>query len=63
MNQSKNNIFYCYSKRLKLFIQSFGIGYMDSNINKNTNTKYWTFEKSEKLDKIIDLYNEVKHLI
>lgn len=64
MNENKNtksDIFYCYSKRLKLFIQSYGINYIDKGLNKNTQTIYWTFNKSENLDKIISLYNEVKH--
>lgn len=56
-----SNKFYCYSKRLYYFIKSFDVNYISFGINKNTNTKYYIFEKSEKLDKIIDLYNEIKH--
>lgn len=61
-NQS-NDIFYCYSKKLRFFIQSFGVDYIDRNVNKNTNVTYWTFKKSDALDKIILLYNKVKHTI
>ena len=35
--------------------------YISSNVNANTKTRYWTFEKSEVLDKKINLYNSVKH--
>ena len=56
-----SNKFYCYSKRLFYFIKSIDVDYISFGINKNTNTKYYIFEKSEKLDKIIDLYNEIKH--
>ncbi|WP_408631363.1 DUF5659 domain-containing protein [Mediterraneibacter hominis] len=57
----KNNIFYCYSKRMSYFIRSFGIQYISIGFNKNTNTKYYIFEKSKQLDKIIQFYNEVKY--
>lgn len=57
------NYFYCYSNRMAHFIRSFDIKYLDVGINKNSNTKYYVFEKSKKLDKIINLYNDVKHLV
>lgn len=58
-----NNYFYCYSSRMAYFIRAFDIKYIDIGINKNSNTKYYIFNKSEKLDKVIDLYNKVKHLV
>lgn len=58
-----SNLYYCYSKRLFHFIKSFGIDYVFVSVNRNTNTRYYAFKKSEELDKIIILYNEVKHLI
>lgn len=58
-----NNYFYCYSNRMAHFIRSFDIKYLDVGTNKNSNTKYYVFEKSDRLDKIINLYNEVKHLV
>lgn len=45
------------------FIRSFDVKYLDVGINKNSNTKYYVFEKSKKLDKIINLYNNVKYLV
>lgn len=57
------NHFYCYSKRMFYFIMSFGIKYLSFGVNKNTNKKYYIFEKSERLDKVISLYNSVKHSI
>ena len=58
-----NNILYCYSKKLSHFIRAFGVRYINSGINQKTKVKYYTFEKSERLDKIIELYNKVKHLV
>ena len=55
--------FYCYSNRMRHFIQSFGIPYISVGKNTNTNTIYWVFIKSERLDKVIQLYNCIKYLI
>ena len=56
---SKN--FYCYSSRMRHFIQAFNIPFVTTGINKNTKTRYWVFVKSSKLDEVIRLYNLVKY--
>ena len=58
-----NEYFYCYSKRLACFVMAFGIRYISYSRNKRTNTPYYTFEKSERLDEIISLYKEVIHTV
>ena len=58
-----SNYFYCYSKTLFHFIKAFGINYISIGVHNTTKTKYYIFPKSEKLDKIISLYNKVKHSI
>lgn len=58
-----NDKFYCYSNRMRHFIQSFNYSFETIGVNKTTNAKYWIFQKSERLDKIIHLYNEVKHSV
>lgn len=58
---NENNHFYCYSNRLSCFLISLKFRYISTGINKNTNKKYWVYEKSEKLDDAITLYNSVKH--
>lgn len=58
-----NKLFFCYSKDLYHFILSFREKYVSKGINKNTNTKYYSFIKSDRLDRIIELYNSVKHSI
>ena len=57
------NNFYCYSKRLFYFIKAFNIGYLYIGVNKNSNTRYYVFEKSDRLDRVIDLYNKLKYSI
>lgn len=64
MKHVKNNkIFYCYSLRLYHFILAFNEKCYDSKINSLSKTRYWTFHKSERLDKIIKLYNNIKYNI
>ena len=55
--------FYCYSSRMAHFIRAFDVKYEKVGFNKNTQTKYYIFNKSKKLDEIIQLYNNVKFLI
>lgn len=57
----KNSDYFCYSTRLYHFLVSMKFRYMSVRVNKNTNKKYWTFQKSEKLDSAIELYNSFKH--
>lgn len=57
----ENTIFYCYSDRLHYFLMGLKFKYLSVGVNKNTNKKYWVFEKSEMLDTAILLYNSVKH--
>lgn len=53
--------FYSYSSKLSYFIRAFGIKYVDVGFNAKSGTNYHVFEKSERLDKVIELYNKVKH--
>ena len=58
-----NNRFYCYSTKMSYFIRAFDIKYVEVGFNAKSGTWYHVFEKSEKLDKVISLYNSVKHTI
>lgn len=58
-----NKYYYCYSLRLFHFLSAFGEKCMASKINAVSGSRYWVFTKSERLDKIIILYNQVKHNI
>ena len=53
--------FYCYSCRLKNFIKAFGVDYATKAINPNSKTLYFMFEKSEKLNAILEFWNECKY--
>lgn len=59
----ENQNFYCYSNKMRHFIQAFGIPFATIGTNPNTKVRYWVFDKSERLDKVIKLYNFVKHLV
>ena len=58
-----NDNFYCYSLRLYHFLSAFGETCHASKVNAVSKNRYWIFKKSERLDRIINLYNEVKHTI
>lgn len=58
-----NSTFYCYSLRMYHFISAFGERCTGSNVNARSGKRYWTFSKSERLDKIIALYGEAKHSV
>lgn len=55
-----NNIFYCYSFRLAYFIKSQGTDYLFKGKNRRNNLTYYAFQKSQNLDQIIMLWNELK---
>lgn len=57
---NKDN-FYCYSLRLFHYISAFGEKCYASKKNTLSGKRYWVFKKSDRLDRIIDSYNSVKH--
>ena len=59
--ENMNNIFYCYSYRMQLFLRAMNEKYIGTGINGNTKTKYWTFKKSDRLDALIGLWTSVKN--
>lgn len=58
-----NQYFYCYSMRMFHFIRAFNIKYINVGFNTKSKTKFYKFDKSKRLDKVIALYNSVKHSI
>lgn len=61
--KTENEYYYCYSLRLFHFLSAFSEKCYASKINSVSKTRYWVFKKSERLDKIIELYNKTKHKI
>lgn len=57
------NLYYCYSYRLFHFLCSFNEVCVACRVNSHNGKRYWVFHKNERLDRIIELYNEVKHKI
>ena len=56
----KDNLFYCYSKRLNQFLYLFGVGYVDKNYNYNTQAEYYIYERTNKLDFLLKKWEEIK---
>jgi hypothetical protein len=47
--------------RLYHFLTAFGEKCHTSKVNSNSGHRYWIFSKSERLDKLIAVYGEMKH--
>lgn len=58
--EDRSKYFYCYSKRMQKFLSIFGFKYVDKGVNKNTNIEYYTYLKSEELDRAIQEWNNIK---
>jgi hypothetical protein len=55
-----SNFFYCYSVRMKDFLKSQGLNYINKALNPNSGRPYFLFEKSKILDDAIIKWNSVK---
>lgn len=58
--EQKNSFFHCYSFNLYHFLKSQGFNYVRKYKNRTNNLTYFTFEKSEELNKAINTWNELK---
>ena len=46
---------------MKYFLQAMKEEYIAVRVNQKTNVRYWTFKKTERLDYLISLWNEIKN--
>ena len=56
-----NRYFYCYSYPLKVFLKSNGLRFITASVNTNTQKKYWVFEGTEELNKLLDVWKTREH--
>lgn len=56
-----NRYFYCYSYNLKCFLKSNGLSFITAAVNMNTHKKYWVFEGTEELNKLLDVWKTREH--
>lgn len=57
---SKKSIFHCYSFKLCHFLQSQGFRYINKSKNRNNKLTYFTFNKSDELNRAISEWNNLK---
>ena len=57
----ENRYFYCYSKPLKDFLLDTGERFITKSIHEKTKKKYWLFEGTEKLNKLLTEWKLRKH--
>jgi len=55
------NYYYCYSFRQYHFLLAFNQKCLKSDVHPKTHKRFWVFQKSETLDRIIKTYMEMKH--
>lgn len=48
--------YYCYSYPQKEFLKSVGLQYITAAINQTTNKRYWLFEGTEELNKLLQTW-------
>lgn len=56
----EREFFQCKNYKLNCFIRAFGERCVDSTINEKNNKRIWLFEKSERLNQILALWDRVK---
>lgn len=56
-----NRYFYCYSYNLKCFLVENGYRYIVNSVNSNTQKKFWVFEGTDGLNKLLDAWRTRKH--
>lgn len=62
MENTTARYFYCYSLKLYYFLRAFSEECVTSKINSRSGNRYWVFNKSNRLDKLIQTYNSMKHI-
>lgn len=55
-----DNIFYCYSKKLCLFLKLQDIDYIAKEVNPNGNRPYYTFIRTAELNSALTNWNKYK---
>lgn len=62
MKNQKQDIFYCYSKRLKNFLSMFGFEYSKHGFSDKTGNEYWGFSRpnNDNLDFALEKWEELK---
>lgn len=55
------DFFYCYSRRMALFIRAMGIQYVEIGEHPITKAPYTKFYKSKKLDQVMSLWREIRY--
>lgn len=54
-----NDLFYCYSCKMKDFIKSQGLNYLTKAKHPKTNRIFFIFKRGEELDKAIVKWQEI----
>lgn len=56
----RTTYFYCYNPKVRKFLGLAGLRWEWKGVHDNTKRTYWTFERSEELDRLITRYQNEK---
>jgi hypothetical protein len=56
-----NNLYYCYSTKLKDFLYENGLGFISTDIHRTTDKKYWVFLRGRMLDLLLEEYSKLNN--
>lgn len=55
-----DELFFCYSYRLQMFLSIFNIHYINDGTNSKNGKKYFVYKKSNELKYMLDIWNDLK---
>lgn len=56
----RDKYYFCYSQNLMKFLKDNNEEWICIGVNDKTNRKYWLFEKSDSLKKLLGIFTEKK---
>lgn len=56
----RDKYYFCYSQNLMKFLKDNNEEWICIGVNDKTNRKYWLFEKSDSLKKLLGMFTEKK---
>ncbi len=54
--QKENDVFYCYSSKLRKYLNDNNVRWFDKGVNKTSGYPYWVYEKNELLGRHLKSY-------
>lgn len=56
--QNEKRLFYCYSPRLRKFLDQNGTSWVNKGTHEVSNKPFWVFEQSTRLGELLEKYKK-----